>query len=79
MKIENPEKFYLTQAQRTEIEKQIEFYKAEEKRMKISCLYLLKITNLENKLRWDDYLKNGCKYSDNDGKIFQEINEAGDH
>jgi hypothetical protein len=66
MKIENPEKFYLSSEQRTEIEKEIEFYKAEEKRMKISCAYLLKITNLENKLWWDDYLKNGCKYSEED-------------
>jgi len=73
MKIENPEKFYLTAGKREEIEKEIELWKAEEKRMKITHAYLLKITNLENKLRWDDYLKNGCKYSE-DEKIFREIN-----
>ncbi len=74
MKIENPEKFYLTTEKRREIEKEIEFYKAEEKHMKIPCAYLLKITNLENKLRWDDYLKNGCKYGEQDETIFKSIN-----
>lgn len=70
----NPEKFYLTAEKRIEIEKEIELYKAEEKRMKISCAYLLKITNLESKLRWDDFLKSGSKYSEEDQKIFDDIN-----
>ena len=73
MKIEHPEKFYLTEGQRREIEKQIEFYKSEEKRQRISCLYLLKRTSLENKLGWDDYLKNGCQYSKKENNIFNKM------
>ncbi len=58
MEIDNKEKFYLSMEQRNEIEKQIEFFRLEEKRMRIVHYHLLKITNLKNKLRWDDCLKN---------------------
>lgn len=77
MKIENPEKYFLTTEQRKEIEKEIEFWKSEEKRLNAPCLYLLKQTNLQNKLNWDDYLKNGCQYSKEDKKIFDKINNGG--
>jgi len=58
---------------RQAIEQEIKYYEAEEKRLQAPCLYLLKRTNLQNKLDWDNYLKNGC--SEEDKQLFKEIGD----
>jgi hypothetical protein len=64
----------MTDDERLAIEQEIKSLEDEEKRLEVPCLFLLKRTNLQNKLDWDNYLKNGC--SEEDVKLFREITDA---